>query len=398
MNDARLTYLFEKYYAKTASPEEKAELAHLITMENYREQVMQLFADAWEKYEGGGTVISAERTEEMLRHILHEPPSLALVDVRKGTQVRRIPGWLRVTAAAAVLLLILRGFQLWNHRPTHAVNTPIAQLHAADVKPGSYKASLVLADGSRIVLDSAGMGKLAQQGNTAVVNKNGQVAYQTGKKDTGAVMYNTIATGKGETYTFTLADGSRVWLNSASSINFPVAFPGKERRIKITGEVYVQVAKDPSKTFIATARGLDVQALGTEFDINAYSDEDNINTTLVEGAVKLTGGSAHAILKPGEQAHLDNDGQLSQPKDVDVEEVVSWKEGNFQFESADIRTILRRLARWYDVEVVYEGEVKERKFFGIISRNSTLAGVLQMLKASDIKFRIEGKKLYVTSM
>jgi ferric-dicitrate binding protein FerR (iron transport regulator) len=400
MNQPRLTYLFEKYYSKTASPEEMEELANLITMNSYREQVMQLMADAWEKYEGEGMIISARRTEEMLRHILHAPLPLAVVDEamaeEKRTGIRRIPDWLRVAAAAAVLILLVRGYQLWTRPAAPNIKQPATQAPLADVNPGKYKASLVLADGSSIVLDSAGAGKLAQQGSTAVVNNNGQVAYNAGKKDTGAIMYNTIVTGKGETYAFTLADGSKVWLNSASSINFPVSFPGSERRIRITGEVYVQVAKDPSKTFMVTARGLDVQALGTAFDINAYSDEENINTTLIEGAVKLTGASGHAILKPGEQAHLDNNGSISQPKDVDVEEIVSWKEGNFQFESADIRTILRQLARWYDVEVVYEGPVKEKKFFGIISRNSPLSNVLEMLKASDITFRIEGKKLYVT--
>jgi hypothetical protein len=400
MNDPRLTYLFGKYFDKTASHDERAELANLLTIKEYRAQVMELFTDAWEKYEGGDMIISSERTEEMLQQILHPTPVIQLenTDGQDRSRIYRLPLWTRVAAVVAVVVLAVGGYELLKRNDMPTVKAPIAQKPKADVDPGSYKASLILADGRKVLLDSVGAGEIAQQGNTTLMNKNGQIAYQEGKKDTGAIIYNTIVTGRGETYSFTLADGSRVWLNSASSIKFPVAFPGKERRINITGEVYVQVAKNPSKSFIATARGLDVQALGTEFDINAYSDEENVNATLINGAVKLIGGSGNALLKPGQQAYLDNDGSLSQPKNVDIDEVVSWKEGNFQFESADIRVILRQLARWYDVEVVYEGEIKDKKFFGIISRNSNLSNVLQMLKASDIKFRIEGKKLYVTSI
>jgi ferric-dicitrate binding protein FerR (iron transport regulator) len=400
MNDPRLSYLFEKYYSKTANPEETEELARLMSMKEYREQFTRLMAEAWDKYEGADGIISSQRTEDILHAILHTaPPTSFEIPTAKDEKRLRIgsfPAWVRMAAAAAVVFLLISGYQIWHRRSSQQENPTMAQSAKPDINPGGFKARLVLADGRSIVLDSAGMGELAQQGSTAVVNNNGQVIYRTGKNDTGNVMYNTISTGKGETYAFTLSDGSRVWLNSASSINFPVSFPGRQRLIRTTGEVYVKVAKDPSKTFAVTTKGMEVQALGTEFDINAYPDEEHVNATLVEGAVKLSGGSKEVILKPGQQAHLESSGTLSLPEEVEVEEVVSWKEGNFQFESADIHTILRQLARWYDVEVVYEGGVKEKKFFGIISRNSTLSNVLQVLKSNDIRFRIEGKKLYVT--
>jgi len=412
MNNSRLQYLFEKYFNKTASTEERDELARLVGMENHREQVMRLFTAAWEKYEGEGIVISAKRADEMLQDIFHSPAPSVPVEVsaspaetgiytrreeEKAPKVRSMHVWVRIAAAAVILLVITEGYRLLISRQSTNAKTTIAQKPSGDVRPGSYKACLTLADGRRIVLDSAALGKLAQQGSTAVINKNGRLVYQAGPGSRESVVYNTLATSKGETYSFTLADGSKVWLNSGSSVHFPVSFPGKERRIEITGEAYVKVAKDPAKSFIVSVNGMEVQALGTEFNINAYSDEDNINTTLIDGAVKVTKGEEHALLKPGEQTKLNVKGHLSQPVDVNVAEVVSWKEGNFQFESADIKTILRQFARWYDVEIIYESPVKDRRFFCIVSRNSTLANVLQMLKASDIKFRIEGKKLYVTS-
>jgi len=408
MNNARLRFLFERYFSKTASKEERAELADLIGMESHREDVMELFAAAWEKYEGEGVILSDERSDEMVQSILSMPAPSMPVNEAPGEgaaageapagKVRRMAGWVKVAAAAVVILLGSTWlYEQGIFKKSIPDTTRIAKGPSPDVAPGRYKASLVLDDGRRITLDSAGPGQLALQGNTKVISKNGGLQYQQGAGKSGPVMYNTLATGPGETYSFLLADGSKVWLNAGSSIHFPVAFPGRERRIGITGEVYIQVARHPEKTFVVTAGGMEVQALGTEFNVNAYPDEENINTTLIQGAVKVARGGENEELKPGQQTKLYRNGHLSQPAEVDVEEVVSWKNGNFQFESADIKSILRQFARWYDVEVIYQGAIKDRKFFCIVSRNSTLANVLQMLKDSDIKFRIEGKKLYVTS-
>jgi ferric-dicitrate binding protein FerR (iron transport regulator) len=312
-------------------------------------------------------------------------------------KIRKMPARLKVAAAAVFILLLAGVYRYSVSRRSEDERVKMAKVASPDVKPGSYKASLILADGSRITLDSAGTGQLAQQGNTKVISRNGGLLYQQGAGRNESLLYNTLATNKGETYSFSLADGSRVWLNSASSIHFPVAFPGKERRITVTGEVFIAVAKDPSKSFIVSAGGLEITALGTAFNVTAYPDEDHICATLAEGAVKLAGGSEQEELKPGQQAALNAGGHLTKPVEVDLDEVTAWKEGNFQFENADIKDILRRFSRWYDVEVIYEGPVKSRKFFGVVSRNSTLANVLEMLKADDIRFRIEGKRLHVSS-
>lgn len=392
----RLQYLFERYFEKTASPEERTELANFIGIESNRDQIMQLFTAAWERYQGDGMVVPAEKTDEMLAHILGK--SSPHDKVISMNPIRKFKWW-RISAAAAILVFIAGGYWLISNNKKSPEQPSIAKTYSGDVNPGSYKARLTLEDGSNIVLDSAALGQLAKQGNTIVINKDGQLIYQS-TSGNQSVVYNTVSTNKGETYSFILADGSKVWLNSGSSIHFPVAFPGKERRIETTGEVYVKVAKNAAQPFIASTNGMEVLALGTEFNINSYSDEDNISTTLIEGSVKVTPPTPkgeYKILKPGQQTILNNNGQLGATTTVNIDEIVAWKDGWFHFESADLKTILRQFARWYDVEVIYEGPVKNRKFFAVVKRSSTLKSVLEMLQDNDIIYRIEGKKLIVKS-
>jgi hypothetical protein len=391
---ARLKYLFEKYFEKTANAEERTELTDLISVEDNKDYVMQLLADSWEKYRGDGIVISAEKADEMLQHIFGENSSND--NVIPMSREKKL-NWWRVAAAAAILLFIA-GNSYWlstgNKKPSQ--QTPVAKVPAGDVNPGSFKARLTLADGSVIIMDTAESGQLAKQGNTLVINKDGQLIYKP-EEGGQSIVYNTIATNKGETYSFTLADGSKVWLNSESSVYFPVTFPGKERRIEITGEVFVKVAKNPQQPFIASANGMEVLALGTEFNINSYGNEENINTTLIEGTVKVSKGNANTILKPGQHTELYSNGKLTAAKDVNTDKIVAWKDGLFHFESSDLQTILRQFARWYDVEVIYEGPVKSRHYFGIVKRSSTLKSVLELLHDNNIHFLIEGKKLIVKS-
>ncbi|MEO7984761.1 MAG: FecR domain-containing protein [Bacteroidota bacterium] len=313
----------------------------------------------------------------------------------KAGKVIRVNWYKRIAIAASIFLVFGLGayFAFFNKRDRKQGN---AVTKTTDINPGGYKARLILSDGRSIILDSAVAGRLTQQGNTAVLNKNNQLVYES-SGHSGSVQYNTLATGQGEMYSLALADGTKVWLNSESSIYFPVTFTGKERRIEVTGEVYVQVAKNPSLPFIASANGLEVLALGTEFNINSYKDEDDISATLVEGSVKVTNGATNTILHPGQQTKLTRTGELTPPAAINTDEVTGWRDGWFHFESADLKTILRQFARWYDVEVVYEGPVKNRKFFGIVKRSSSLSTVLEMLQDNDIIFRIEGKKLIVKS-
>lgn len=377
MNPSRLQELFRKYFDKTATQPERDELSVLINQEENREQVMQAFRDSWESYDGDENVTDGE---SMLERILG----------KSEAPVRKLKVWRSIAAAAAIFVFLAGGYFLFFHKKSEA---PIVHLNE-DVNPGSYKARLTLADGSTIILDSAKMGELARQGNTQIINKDGQLVYSgTG----GEVLYNTVSTAKGETYSMTLADGSQIWLNSASSIHFPVVFTGDERRIEVTGEVYVKVAHDKVHPFIASANGMEVLALGTEFNINAYPDEAAMNATLIEGSVKVSKGGSVIMLQPGQQTKVGPNGGLSQAGAANLHEVTGWKDGLFYFDNAGLKTILRQFARWYDVEVVYEGPVKERKFLVIVNRGSTLKSVLEMLQDNDIVYRIEGKKLIVKS-
>jgi ferric-dicitrate binding protein FerR (iron transport regulator) len=278
-----------------------------------------------------------------------------------------------------------------------------------DVLPGGNKAVLTLGNGATIILDSAHTGALAQQGNTQVVKlNNGQLLYNHTAKngensltiDHSPLTYNTLSTPRGGQYQLVLPDGSTVWLNAASSIRFPTAFTGNERNVEITGEAYFEVKKNAAMPFtVKMNNGASVQVLGTHFNINAYDDEETIKTTLLEGSVKITKDAALAIIRPGEQATLSHKSQTSQNipvQKVDVEEVMAWKNGAFQFGGATIETVMRQISRWYDVEVEYKGNISLH-FAGTISRNVNISQVLEMLeKAGGIKTTIKGNKVIVT--
>lgn len=266
--------------------------------------------------------------------------------------------WFRYAAAIILLTGTIVGIVVSSDRQ-YKSETDLSKITTNDVKPGSYKATLTLADGSTVVLDTATQGELVQQGNTIVLNKDGKLVYEASKvsNEIGKeVAYNTLSTARGQIYSIVLPDGSHVWLNSQSSIRYPVAFTGKERKVEITGEAYFEVEKDAVRPFKVNARDMDLQVLGTMFNVNGYNDEDNIKVTLIEGSIRLTTGKNKALLKPGQQAQVELN-KISVNTDVDVDKAIAWKNGQFFFNKADFKTVMRQLARWYDVEVVYQRNV-----------------------------------------
>lgn len=308
------------------------------------------------------------------------------------------------TSAAAVLILAAATFYLFKHRkednnilPKEKATTVILN----DIPPGQTTALLTLADGKTLVLDSTAIGQLAQQGGTVVLNDKGTLKYQP-KDASDETLFNTLTTAFGETYAMVLADGSKVWLNAGASIKYPVAFAGNERKVTVTGEVYFEVAKDKSKPFTvhvmgATGNEMDVQVLGTHFNINAYNDETNIRTTLIEGAVKIKQGSTETLLSPGQQAQVTN-GVTKVIPDANISAVTAWKNGRFYFGRNDISVVMPQLKKWYNVEVVYEGAKPSNLFIGEMERNLMLSQVLRGLEfTSGVHFRIDlaGRKLIV---
>ncbi len=318
-------------------------------------------------------------------------------------------GWRfrRIAYAAAVVLVVAAGLAvaLVKRKPAPAVVVAPKQDIVKDIAPGGNKAILTLADGATISLDDCKKGDIARDGNAQIVKggDSGTLIYHAVAGDQRAVAYNTITTPRGGQYQLALSDGSKVWLNASSSLHFPTTFSGKERLVELTGEGYFEIAKNTAMPFSIIVNGERVQVLGTHFNINAYRDEPVIRTTLIEGAVKVEAAGNVLLLRPGQQAvatgeravaaGVDESLQLD-PK-ADLEEVMAWKEGIFNFKNLDIESIMRQISRWYDVEVVYEGKKPEGHFSGMISRNTPALTVLKMLEYGGVHFTIESKKIVI---
>lgn len=298
--------------------------------------------------------------------------------------------------AAAAVVLVAGAFAIYQFSGKKDTTPAIVKTTSKkpDIAPGGNKATLQLADGRVIVLDSAANGSLTSQGNVKVIKLDGKLSYKSSSSD-GEVLYNTISTPKGGQYQLLLADGSQVWLNAASSLRFPASFTGKERKVELTGEGYFDVAKKVAMPFKVIVNGkTEVEVLGTQFNINAYADESTLNTTLIEGSVKFTAANGEsAKLKPGQQAQLSS--SVSVINNVNIDEIIAWKSGWFNFDRADITTIMRQVSRWYDVEVVFEGQPSKKTFSGIVSRSHQISEVLKIMEKAGVKFRIEGKKITV---
>ena len=305
--------------------------------------------------------------------------------------------WSRFAIAASILVFLTAGacfFAINNKaRQTLAANGK-AQQH--DIAPGGNKATLTLGNGSTIVLNGAKIGKIARQGNIIIRKAaDGKISYSdiSGGNASKEIVYNSAATPQGGQYQFVLSDGTKVWLNAASSIKYPVAFIGNERRVELTGEAYFEVAHNAEKPFRVISNGQTVEVLGTHFNVHAYNDEEAIKTTLLEGSVKVSAEGVSNIIKPGEQARFEH-GSIN-VANVDVDEVVAWKNGFFFFEDNNIQEVMRQLSRWYGVEIKYEGQLPSRRFSGEISRNVNLSQILDILSFKKIHCKIDGKAIIV---
>jgi transmembrane sensor len=317
---------------------------------------------------------------------------------------------------AAACIIGVMSYGLWvmseKKQPVSTAQTQTDR-YKNDINPGGFKARLTLADGSVIILDSAAEGQLAAQGQTAVINKDGQLVYQSEKRvASGELIYNTLSTAKGETYSVTLSDGTKVWLNSASSLRYPASFASSAvRQVEITGEAFFEVKHNAAKPFKVLVNGMEVEDLGTEFNINAYTDEPETRTTLISGLAKVTpmspagGGDLGKTpnykrpgvdLKPGQQSVFNPPNPVIRVlKNVNLDEVTAWKDNRFYFRSTDIRSLMRQLSRWYDVDVVYE-DVPTTGFNARISRQTPVSSILKALELTgEVKFRIEGRKITV---
>jgi len=311
---------------------------------------------------------------------------------------------------AAAILLLTAGAGILIRQPGHKrALPPVAvrpEVTVNDALPGTSKAVLTLADGRQILLDSARDGDLARQSN-ALITKTGDGALVYSPSSGGSaatVAFNTLSTPRGGLYTLTLPDGTRAWLNAASAITYPTAFNGRDRSVKISGEVYLEVAKNAAQPFkVSLPDGQQIEVLGTSFNVNAYADEPSVNTTLIEGSVRILPASdsrAPVILRPGQQAVATPGGTAggSSLRVIDaanMEKVLAWKNGYFQFDNSSVEEVLRQLSRWYDLDVTYTGEIPDKHYKGKIPRDLKASDMLRIIDASGVHFKITGKKIEV---
>lgn len=407
--DERLSYLLTAYINNRCTRQELEELFLLMGQIN-EEQLRPLLRDQWADARDRQPVsnVDWDRLYEAMMNrsrLLDSHPVAEQIVPLRSRRTRRF----RV-AAAVLLLFLVAGvtfFQWSRVASSPSPAAPVVKRYKNDVKPGGNKAILTLADGSSIVLDSANNGTISMQGNTKIIKlADGRLAYHGANRDGASVLYNTISTPRGGQYQIVLPDGSKVWLDATSSLRFPTAFGTGQRKVELSGEAYFEIAANPQEPFIVSVLSQQknqssevekVMVLGTRFNVNAYADEKIVKTTLLDGTVEVAGPAGGTKLAPGEQAQLNQNDQshISVTEDVDVDAAVAWKNGYFDFNRADIHTIMRQLSRWYDVDVAFLGSGAGKEFYGGMQRDLPLSAIFRILEKSGVEFSIDGKKVIV---
>lgn len=329
--------------------------------------------------------------ERMAKRILRSSQPSAPKEVRMTPFLQR--RWWRY--AAAVVILAGTGAYLWSITRDQRAAAP-AQLAQATVSPGTNGAVLTLADGTKVVLDSLGNGVVASQRGTDVVLKNGLLEYHT--TDNGMqASYNTLEIPRGRQFQLVLPDGSKVWLNAASTIKYPTIFTGRERVVEISGEAFFDVEQDKAKPFFVKINNSTViEVLATSFNINAYEQEQAVKTTLVEGALRVNANNDRQMLKPGQQAQVTAGKPVRVVDNVNISQAMAWKNGYFDFNDVDLPVMMRQLERWYDIQVIYEGTVPDVTFKGKMDRNVQLSDVVGFLKNFGINASLQDRKLLIS--
>ena len=381
MEKSDFKYLVNKYLAGKTTAEEERKLLHYYDS-------LQTGNIPWNAEEMG---VQEDIKKKIYQNALNKIRRQEIMNKPAYTR-SPFPYW---KMAAAMLVAAFASIYLYIREPGQKVaHTDKSQTIIHDIPPGGNKAILTLADGKKIILDNTGAGTITTQGDIAVSkSKDGQLIYEFGKNNTDPEnhepVFNTISTPVGGQYQVVLSDDTRVWLNASSSIKFPTAFTKNERQVEIEGEAYFEVAKDKKRPFRVLTNGQKIEVLGTHFNVNAYKDEASIKTTLIEGSVKVVSGRSNDILKPGEQSRMSREDYGIRIVNVDVEEAAAWKNGRFMFDNEDIHSIMRKISRWYGVEVVYEDDNIHEKFGGTISRFENVSQVLKLLEITGtIHFKI----------
>ena len=384
-NKKRLELLAIKWLEGSITPEEQKEFSDWYN----RDQDLTVFVPP------SSATCEEEHREKILSGILD-----------KRQYYQKSVNWYRPAIAVAILLIAACYSIIFFTREQKPLINHAESALSHDVGPGGEKATLTFDDGRSIALDEQQNGILTYDNGVRITKNNGMVIYETTDSEREKTGYNIITTPRGGEYTLRLPDGSTVWLNAASSLRYPTTFSDHSRVVELQGEAFFDIVPFESANkqgydkipFIVTINGKQtVKVLGTQFNINGYEDEQSVKTTLVEGCVEvLTDKGRSALLKPNQQSNLATNGKLTITEHADMEEALAWKNGLILFKDTDIKIIMRQIARWYDVDVVYRDNIPERLFNGGISRNSKLSSLLEILETSGIHFSVEGKQIIVT--
>lgn len=392
MAEQRYQHLLKKYLMNLCTPEEMEELYTYLQQADWDKALVENIQQEFLNGEADQKHKISDHADVRIRKELE---AYARKTKRKSWYMSRKVQMLYM-AAALVLIIIFIGFYKGSIEDRNVQATKIEQSEQ-DIVAGGNRAFLTLADGSKIILDEAKQGILSQQGNSIIKKtSDGQIVYESVDEVTDFSAVNTITTPFGGQYQIVLPDGTKVWLNAASSLTFPAVFDRNERRVELTGEGYFEVAKKDGIPFKVFSENQSVEVLGTHFNINAYSDEKIVKTTLLEGSIKVSHLATHRsrILTPGQQSRIDQNIYVVHTIPADE---VAWKDGYFKFNRADIKTVMNQLSRWYNVDVEFQGEITNDVFQGRIKRNKTLFQVLEILKLGNVNLNIEGRKIIVSN-
>ncbi len=364
----------------------------------------QAILDDWLQDDRHRQIYMAARSGQSIRGILSEFDGF---DAKEGYQrfqasigkrkrLRYRP-WM--AAAAAILLFAAASVTIYlaRQKAHQPVPAGVVSADGDDVPPGGNRATLILADGRRISLDSVRSGIVIGEGNityqdgtdlTTLTAKGGEEAELP-------MEMLTLSTPRGGQYQVTLPDGTTVWLNSATTLKYPSRFSGQERVVEIAGEGYFAVTPDKARPFRVLSDGQVIQVLGTEFNVSAYPGEPEIQTTLVKGSIQVAGADRKEpkVMVPGQQSKV-RDGNVG-IVDVDIDQYIAWKSGMFHFKHTPLVRMMDQIERWYDVEVVYNSNIPMETFSGRMRRDVSLYTVLDLLKVSEITFHVEGKRLII---
>lgn len=381
MNQERIKYLLDRYHQNRCDDEEIKEINEWFHEQNPGSKDIEL----WLQETNNGEALKNELYLDF--------------QSRLPRDIKIIP-WSRIAGVAAAVLIML-GACFWfyaNNYPNIDFQTSSSGTGQGKNKVGSNKATLILADGSEIILNNRVQGNLALQ-NSVRINKlsAGKISYQVTKNSSGSnqTVYNTLTTPRGGNFTLALADGTEVTLDAESSIRYPVNFNGSERRVYVTsGQAYFQVVHNADKPFRVVVKGQTIEDIGTAFNVNAYDDEPSLQITVAEGEVRVSNMDKALNLVPGQQAEIMQGRKNMTLKKVDVEEIVAWKNGWFTFHNAPIKNVMKQAARWYDVDVIYENNGQSKRFGGSISKYKDIDELMQNLKLTGgINYKIEGRRV-----